>query len=99
MKKVLFLVLAFVLLIPVVSYAASISGAETILSGSTDKPSYFSLKRLSIGVDNDYVFGRDLKVGSYTKDYYVNAIFLVGGVPADQILFTQNTQAYILIPK
>ena len=92
MKKIVLLFLAFVLIIPAISYAASISGAETILSGSTNKPGFFSLKRLSIGVDNDYVFGRDLKVTNWAKDY-VSTGFIPGGGWARQ-LHTQDIGTY-----
>lgn len=50
MRKFLVLCFAFVLLVPFVSYAASIGGAETQGKG-----------KVAVGLDNDFVFNRDLK--------------------------------------
>mgnify|MGYP001605649127 FL=1 len=55
MKKFLVLCFAFVLLVPFVSYAASIGGAETQGKG-----------KAAIGLDNEYIFGKDWKFKSAT---------------------------------
>ncbi|MEW6171354.1 MAG: hypothetical protein AB1472_07360, partial [Candidatus Omnitrophota bacterium] len=78
MKKIIFLVLVLLLIMPVISYAASISGAETVLSDLKETPSFFSIKRLNIGIDNDYIFNRDLKVSNWAKDYLFTG-FIPGG--------------------
>ncbi|MEW6171163.1 MAG: hypothetical protein AB1472_06365 [Candidatus Omnitrophota bacterium] len=96
MKKNIVLFLAFALLMPVVSYAASISGAETTLGASKETPRFFSLKRLAIGVDNDWVFNRDLKVSSYAKYLDTTSLINLGGVnfPIRQISYTSIDNTY-----
>lgn len=50
MKKIIFLCLALLLCLPLVSYAASIGGAETQGKG-----------KVAVGLDQEFVFDRDLK--------------------------------------
>jgi len=55
MKKFLVLCFAFVLLVPFVSYAASIGSPETQGKG-----------KVAVGLDNEYIFGKDWKFKSAT---------------------------------
>ncbi|MEW6170263.1 MAG: hypothetical protein AB1472_01685 [Candidatus Omnitrophota bacterium] len=82
MKKSILLVLAFILIIPIISSAASISGTETILSKKDPAriKGLLDPKRFSISVDNDYVFKREMKTESWSKD---------------QILLAPNTINYL----